>query len=86
MDKQQIQEKIDKKQRRLDSYLAREEKMLNDGVQSYGIGSRNVARYQTDLSTIRSAINQLETEVEELQKKISGQKPRKSVAVVPTDW
>ncbi len=53
---------------------------------SYGIGSRNLARYNTDLSQIRDAIKQLEKEIANLEGALNGQKPRKAVGVVPRDW
>ena len=60
--------------------------MLSGGVQSYGIGSRNLARYQTDLANIRAAIKELEAEIKELEAKAEGRAVRKAVGVVPRDW
>ena len=57
--------------------------MLDGGVQSYGIGSRNLARYNTDLGSIRAAIKQLEADIEALEAALNGEKPRKAVGVVP---
>jgi hypothetical protein len=74
------------KRNRLELYLKREAEMLDGGVQSYGIGSRNLARYNTDLSQIRAAIKQLEDEIANLEGALNGQKPRKAVGVVPRDW
>lgn len=74
------------KRSRLELYLKREAEMLDGGVQSYGIGSRNLARYNTDLSTIRAAIKTLEEEIELLEGELNGQRPRKAVGVVPRDW
>lgn len=71
------------KKRRLDLYYAQEEKMLTGGVQSYGIGSRNLARYNTDLAQIRTAIEKLEGEIEELEGLITGNKSRKCVGIIP---
>ena len=44
------------KRERLELYLKREAEMLSGGVQSYGIGSRNLSRYNTDLAAIRAAM------------------------------
>ena len=74
---------LERKQTRLDLYYKQEEKMLTGGVQSYGLGSRNVARYNTDLAQIRTAIEQLEKEIKELKGLISGKKSRKVKSVIP---
>lgn len=81
-----IEQQLTVKRGRLDLYLKREAEMLDGGVQSYGIGSRNLARYNTDLATIRAAIKQLEDEIAALEGELNGQKPRKAVGVVPRDW
>lgn len=86
MYKESIKQKIETKKARLSAYLDRETEMLTGGVQSYGIGSRNLTRYQTDLSNIRSAIKELEKEIEELEGQLSGRSRRKAVGVVPRDW
>lgn len=74
---------LDRKQTRLTLYYKQEEKMLTDGVQSYGVGSRNIARYNADLGDIRSAIDKLESEIKELEGLISGTKSRKVVSIIP---
>jgi len=81
-----IEAELTAKKNRLELYLKREAEMLDGGVQSYGIGSRNLARYNTDLSQIRAAIKQLEDEIANLEGALNGQKPRKAVGVVPRDW
>lgn len=75
---------LERKKRRLEMYYEKEEQMLSEeGVQAYGIGSRNVQRYNTDLGKIQSQIEKLEDEIKEME---SERKPRKAVAVVPMDW
>lgn len=74
---------LERKQTRLTLYYKQEEKMLNDGVQSYGIGSRNLTRYNADLADIRAAIDKLEGEIKELEGLISGTKSRKVVSIIP---
>ena len=86
MTREAIQKKLEIKQDRLAIYLAREKEMLTGGVQSYGIGSRNLARYQTDLANVRAAIKELEAEISILEGQISGRSVRKAVGVVPRDW
>lgn len=80
-----IQTELQRKRTRLNLYLAREEKMLTDGVQSYGIGSRNLTRYNTDLAQVRQAIAKLEDEIKELEGKLTGNKPRRALGVIPRD-
>lgn len=71
---------------RLTLYLKREAEMLSGGVQSYGIGSRNLTRYNTDLAAIRDTIKELKQEIAELEAELAGDKPRRAVGVVPRDW
>lgn len=81
-----IEEKIKAKKIRLEAYQQRELTMLSPaGVQSYGIGSRNVARYNTDLGTVRAAIKELETEIEELENSLNDIRPRKAFGIIPRD-
>ena len=86
MSREAIQQKINEKKQRLAAYLDREMEMLKGGVQSYGIGSRNLTRYQTDLTNVRAAIKELEAEIALLEGKLSGRSVRKAVGVIPRDW
>ena len=81
--KERWQNDLETKKTRLALYYKQEEKMLTDGVQSYGIGSRNLTRYNTDLAQVRTAIEKLEGEIKELEGLISGTKSRKAVGVIP---
>lgn len=81
--KERYKAEIERKQTRLDLYYKQEEKILTGGVQSYGVGSRNLARYNTDLAQVRLAIETLEAEIEELEGLITGNKSRKVVSVIP---
>lgn len=74
--------RIERAKERLQCYLDREAEMLKGGVQSYGLGTRNATRYNTDLAEIRRAITDLENEIDEL----SAGSRRKAVGVVPRDW
>ncbi|WP_235930908.1 hypothetical protein [Eisenbergiella porci] len=76
------QEKIKDLQERLELYKGREKEMLTGGVQSYGVGSRNATRYNTDLAQVRTAIKEIEAEISALECKT----PRKAVGVIPRDW
>lgn len=73
---------IERKQTRLELYYKQEEKILTGGVQSYGVGSRSLARYNTDLAQVRIAIETLEAEIEELEGLITGSKSRKVKSVI----
>lgn len=87
MTQTQITVKLEQKRERLQMYLDREKYMLSpDAVQSYGVGSRNLQRYSTDLADIQKMIESLEDEIAELEAQQDGQRPRKSVGVVPRDW
>lgn len=86
MDRKQLQKQIETKRTRLDLYYKREAEMLDGGVQSYGLGTRNATRYNTDLATVRSAIKELETAIAELEAKLEGKKPRKTVGIIPRDF
>jgi len=87
MDRKGLQAKIAQKTARLELYRKREEVMLSpDGVKSYGIGQRNVDRYDTALRDIQKMIETLEQELDELLAGLNGAKPRRAVAVVPQDW
>ncbi|MDO5574426.1 MAG: hypothetical protein Q4G60_10680 [bacterium] len=77
---------LEQKKRRLALYYEKEEQMLSkDGIASYGIGSRNISRYQLALSDIRQQIKELEDDIKEISGAATGSKRRKAVAVVPRD-
>ena len=86
MTKAELTQKLADKKARLALYIQREAEMLSGGVQSYGIGSRNLTRYNTDLAAIREAIKELEDDIAELEALLNGRKPRKAVGVVIRDW
>lgn len=84
--KERLREEIEEKRERRRLYLEREKVMLTGGVQSYGVGSRNLTRYNTDLAQIRAAINELSDEIDELEALIDGEPARKRVGLVFRDW
>ena len=80
-------EKIKRKKERLRLYLDKEAYMLSkQGIQSYGIGTRNASRYDLDLAETRKAIEDLEKEIEELEGLEAGKRPRKIAGIVIRDW
>ena len=86
MTKAQIVRKLEKVNERLEYYYEKEKALLtDDGVQSYTIGSRSVTRYQYS-SNIKEQIEELERQRDELENRLAGIKPRKSVGVVLRDW
>lgn len=81
-----IQEELKETRERLALYIKRERDMLGRGVQSYGIGTHNLKRYDTDLADIQAMIDRLENKIEELEAELNGQSARKAVGVVMRDW
>lgn len=81
-----IQSELARTRRRLDLYLKREETMLSDGVQLYTIGSRNLQRYQTTLSSVQAEIDKLQKKADQLEAELAGGSARRAVGVVPRDW
>lgn len=86
MKSEEIKRQIKTKKARLELYYKREAEMLDGGVQSYGLGSRNATRYNTDLATVRAAIEKLEKEIGELEGQLTGRKPRRTVGIIPRDF
>lgn len=75
---------LESKKERLSLYLDMEKKILTGSKpQAYSIGSRSKTNYNMSASELRSAIEKLETEIEELERLLSGEKPRKCVGVIP---
>lgn len=83
---EKIQDELTRTRARLDLYLKREEDMLSGGVQLYTIGSRNLQRYQTTLSSVQAEIEKLQKKIDELEAELAGGSARRAVAVVPRDW
>lgn len=84
--KERLTAELEEKRERRKLYLDREKVMLTGGVQSYGIGSRNLARYNTDLATIRETIKELSTEINELEAMLNNEPSRKRVGLVFREW
>lgn len=84
--KERLKIELEEKRERRRLYIKREKTMLTGGVQSYGIGSRNLARYNTDLAQIRAAIKELTAEIHELEAVLDNEPRRKRVGLVFRDW
>lgn len=83
---ERLNEKIERARARLELYERREAEILSGGVQSYGIGSRNLTRYQADLAEVRRAIDELTEEIDGLEAQLAGDAVRAAFAVVPMDF
>ena len=83
--RKQLRRRIGDSRARLELYRRREAEILSGGVQSYGIGSRNLARYQADLALVRTAIDELTEKIEGLEAELAGVPRRAAFAVVPRD-
>ena len=82
-----IKQELEDAKRRLNLYLDREADMLaKKGVQSYGIGSRNIQYYSTALKDIQDMIDKLRARIRELEAELEGRAPRKAMGVIPRDW
>ena len=64
----------------MDAYVA----LLNGGVKSYTIDDRTLTRF--DIASLKRAINDAETKVDEYEALLNGMRPRKAFGVVPRDW
>ena len=74
---------LEDKRERLKLYKDMEKKMLTGGAQAYSVGSRSKTNYSMTSDQVRAAIKELEAEIEELERLISGNKSRKIVSVIP---
>lgn len=81
-----IKTELTRTRERLNLYLKREKEMLDGGVQLYTIGSRNLQRYQTTLSSVQAEIDKLQKKVDQLEAELAGGSARRAVGVVPRDW
>lgn len=78
-----LKERLALKKRQLEQANDAYTKLLTGGVKSYGIGSRNLTKF--DIPILEESISKLEKEIDILEGQISGGKPRKAFGVVPRD-
>lgn len=78
-----LKKRLEVKQTQLDEAYNAYTALLKGGVKSYAIGSRNLTRF--DLPALEDTIAKLENEIEILEGKVAGKKPRKAFGVVPRD-
>ena len=85
MNTEKLQKQIEQTRERLTLYIEQEKKILQGGVQAYGIGSRSLTRYNTDLSAVRAAIDELQAKLDELENLLDCGSCRRSLRVVLKD-
>lgn len=81
--KKMLETKLEIKKEQLKNAYAAYTALLQGGVQSYSIGSRNLTKL--NLKELEDSIEKLEKEVECIQGELAGQKRRKAFGVVPRD-
>ncbi len=64
----------------MDAYTA----LISGGVKSYTIDDRTLTKF--DLASLKRAINDAETKVDEYEALLNGMAPRRAFGVVPRDW
>ena len=64
----------------MDAYVA----LLSGGVKSYTIDDRTLTKF--DIASLKRAINDAETKVDEYEALLNGMKPRKAFGILPRDW
>lgn len=84
--RQRITERINMNKERLALYLAKEKEILEGGVQAYGIGDRNLTRYNADLKAVRDAIEEIREQIDEDEDLLDYGHRRAARAVVPREW
>lgn len=81
--KRMLQTKLEIKTEQLENAYAAYTALLQGGVQSYSIGSRNLTKL--NLKELEDTIEKLEKEVEIIQGELTGNKRRKAFGVIPRD-
>lgn len=79
-----LKKRLEIKTRQLENAYTAYTELLEGGVQSYSIGTRNLTKL--DLPELGKIIKNLENEIEILEGQINGRKPRKAFGIVPRDY
>lgn len=79
-----LKKRLEIKNRQLENAYTAYTELLEGGVQSYSIGTRNLTKL--DLPELEKSIKNLENEIEILEGQINGRKPRKAFGVIPRDY
>ena len=64
----------------MDAYTA----LVSGGVKSYTIDDRTLTKF--DIASLKRAINDAETKVDEYEALLSGMSPRRAFGILPRDW
>lgn len=79
-----LKKRLEIKNTQLENAYTAYTELLEGGVQSYSIGTRNLTKL--DLPELEKSIKNLENEIEILEGQINGRKPRKAFGVIPRDY
>ena len=83
---EKLQAELAEKRARLALYIAQEQKILSDGVQAYGLGTRSITRFQTALNDVVRMIESLKSKIAALEFAMEhGGARRKIRTIVPFD-
>lgn len=77
-------ERVEFKRKALNQARAAYIALLEGGVKSYAIGSRNLTKF--DIPQLENTIDKLEREIDSLEAELQGGKRRKAIGVIPRDW
>ena len=64
----------------MDAYTA----LVEGGVKSYQIDDRQLTKF--DIASLKRAINDAETKVDEYEALLNGMSPRRAFGILPRDW
>lgn len=84
MKKERLEKRKEAKEKQLAAAYEAYTALLDGGVQKYILGNRELTRL--NLSELRSAIKELEREVDMLESQLAGKRGRRAFAVIPTNW
>lgn len=79
-----LKKRLEIKNTQLENAYTAYTELLEGGVQSYSIGTRNLTKL--DLPELEKIIKNLENEIEILEGQINGRKPRKAFGIIPRDY
>ena len=84
MDKATVANRLDYWRNQLGKLMDAYTALISGGVKSYTIDDRTLTKF--DLASLKRAINDAETKVDEYEALLNGMAPRRAFGVVPRDW